>query len=408
VARLWWDSISNYQSYHVEYRKSGNNWNWFPINTNDAHAKATDLEPDMDYEARVNGITNENVSGPWSNTVTFHTPPLPVINCGDQPVPLSTQTVHPLTMAAPGNIWQIGQFELIVSQLQNMQSSSGIYSGLGKVVLPLGGMNVRCSFTNIMVDEDHRVRNGEVVALSEGVSTWLSQWSSPFDAVIYNYNQPIDSLYVDGDGNIVIVGQNGDTTQIQNQSSGTQHNMVVSDPNGNYWVIEPNGTVTYVPAEFADIIKQALLSLKTESKDSSTIYHDAYLQANSQVTQMQFGNSTSQSGVYKFLMIDETDDEINDLSTINNGSSFKGKIDVRREKELNWVLCETEKTFSTHYIEKGTFPELAICVIVDNIKLLDDLKDWKQQNIPVESMVGKTKSKYKVFLKTIIESIIYK
>ena len=275
VARLWWDSISNYQSYHVEYRKSGNNWNWFPINITAAHAKATDLEPDMDYEARVNGITNENVTGPWSNTVTFHTSPLPVINCGDQPVPLSSQNIHPLTMAAPGNTWQIGQFELIVTQLQNLQSSSGIYSGLGKVVLPLGGINVRCSFTNVMVDEDHRVVSGEVLALSEGVSAWLSQWSSTYhydDS--FNCSCDIDSIYVNANNQVIIVCQGGDTIVVPDDIEG---GLLVTDGNGNQWVVNGDGTIVPVEgggllpvtqdtltATEKSILRKALLLIKTE------------------------------------------------------------------------------------------------------------------------------------------------
>ena len=86
------------------------------------------------------------------------------------------QNIKPLTFASIGNIWQVGQFELLVSQLQNANSPNGIYSGLGKIVLPFGGINVRCSFQNILVDEGHNVKTGVITALTDGVTNWLSQW----------------------------------------------------------------------------------------------------------------------------------------------------------------------------------------------------------------------------------------
>jgi hypothetical protein len=275
TARLWWDSITTFQSYRLEYRKANGNWNWFGVTTAKASSLVADLEPNTDYEAHVNGTTNENYTSGWSNTVTFHTPPAPVINCGDQPVPVNLQNFHPLTSAAQGSIFQVGQFELLVSQLQNTQSLNGTYSGLGRVVLPLAGINVRCSFSNITVDENHIVLTGQVVALSDGIDNWLEQWQSN-----YTYDNSfccscdIDSIYVNSYGQIIIVCQDGNTIIVPDDGVG---GLLVTDGNGDQWIVNENGTV--VPVEGGallpvthdtltiaemDILKAAMQKIKSE------------------------------------------------------------------------------------------------------------------------------------------------
>lgn len=236
-ARCMWDSVSAYTSYHLEFRKM-NTTNWFPINTANSNARITALEPLTQYEAQVHGIFPNGNDGPWSNIVTFTTPAQAVLNCGEASPPPAQQNFQPLTIANVGMIWQVGQFEMVVTQLNNPANPNGLYSGLGKVVMPLG-VTLNVGYTNIQVGMDQVMYGGTVRAITEGVSAWMTQWNlyTLFETVDYNYGGGIDSVYV-VNGMIVIVGDSGQTT-----INAYQPPYTIQDANGTMYTIMPDGTI---------------------------------------------------------------------------------------------------------------------------------------------------------------------
>lgn len=236
-ARCMWDSTSVYQSYHLEYRRV-NTTNWFPINTQNSNVRITSLEPLTQYEAQVQGIFPNSDEGPWSNIVTFTTPAQAVLNCGESSPPPAQQNFSPLTQATTGMIWQVGQFEMIVTQLNNMSNPNGLYSGLGRVVMPLG-VSLNCTFTNIQVGVDQVMYAGEVRAVTEGVGSWLTQYNlfQLFEMVDYNYGGDIDSVYV-VNGMIVIMGDSGQTT-----IHAYQPPYSIQDASGTIYTIMPDGSI---------------------------------------------------------------------------------------------------------------------------------------------------------------------
>jgi hypothetical protein len=236
-ARCTWDSTSVYASYHLEFRKV-NTPNWFPVNTTSAHARITSLEPLTQYEAQVHGISPSGSDGPWSNIVTFTTPAQAVLNCGEASPPPAQQNFAPLTQATTGMIWQVGQFEMIVTQLTNLSSPNGLYSGLGKMIMPLG-ITLNVSFTNIQIGIDQVMYAGEVNAVTEGVSAWVTQWNlvQLFEIVDYNYAGDIDSVYI-LNGMVVILGDSGQVT-----INAYQPPYTIQDANGTMYTIMPDGSV---------------------------------------------------------------------------------------------------------------------------------------------------------------------
>lgn len=236
-ARCMWDSAAAYASYHLEYRKVSTT-NWFPLNTPNSNVRITSLEPLTQYEAQVQGIFSNGEEGPWSNIVTFTTPAQAVLNCGESSPPPAQQNFVPLTQASTGMIWQVGQFEMIVTQLNNMSHPNGLYSGLGKVVMPLG-VTLNCAYTNIQVGADQVMYNGEVRAVTEGVSAWMTQWNlfQMFEMVDYNYGGGIDSVYV-VNGMIVIMGDSGQVT-----IPAYQPPYSIQDANGTVYTIMPDGSI---------------------------------------------------------------------------------------------------------------------------------------------------------------------
>ncbi len=284
-AKLAWDSIPIFTNYHLEYRKANGNWNWMPVNTTNVHTKVFDLEPETDYEARVNGSTNDGYTGQWSNTVAFRTPPTPIINCEDVAPPPSMQNFQPLTKATVGSIWEIGQFEVIVTSLQNTQSNNGQYTGQGRVLLPFGGLGIAGNFTNLTVNNNYVVVAGNIDAITKGVDKWLQQHNDNNEYVYddsYVYNGCIDSIYVNTNNQVVITDCNGQTTVIPNDTNG---GLLITDANGNQWIVNSDGSVTPVnggmilpgssqpltPDEL-DILKLAMGLLRVEN--TSTIVNN--------------------------------------------------------------------------------------------------------------------------------------
>lgn len=242
VLQYSWDSLSLFTSYKLEYRKLGGT-NWFPVTTPNKGTVVNNLEPENTYEARVKGIHSEG-EGPWSNTVTLTTPAKPVITCGQGILPNAAAAFKPLTNGKVGQIWDIGQFEMIVTQLDNPNNSAGSYSGYGKIEIPfMLGIGLNGKFTNILVNDAMQVVQGKVEIVTQGVDGWISSNTSYQYDDTYIYNGSIDSVYVNGNGQVVVVDSNGNSTTIPNDTNG---GLLVQDGNGNQWVVNADGSVTPV------------------------------------------------------------------------------------------------------------------------------------------------------------------
>lgn len=167
LIKYTWDSLSVFTSYQLEYRKQGGA-NWFPVNTTEHKTLVTNLEPQNTYEARVKGILSDG-EGPWSNVVTITTPAKPVIVCGQSSPPPLGNNFQPLRTGKAGQIWNVGQFDMLVTSLTVSNNPMGKYSGYGKIEIPfMLGTNLTGKFTDILVNEEMEVVNGKVEILSEG------------------------------------------------------------------------------------------------------------------------------------------------------------------------------------------------------------------------------------------------
>jgi hypothetical protein len=227
VAKYTWDSLSIFLSYKLEYRKVGTP-NWFPINTSLCRSLVNNLEPENTYEARVKGVFSEG-DGPWSNVVTITTPAKPIIACGQSGIPPLAANFVPLTTGKTSQVWNIGQFDMLVTQLDNPNNPNGKYSGYGKIVIPfLLNMNLRGKFTNITVNEAMEVVEGRVEITTTGQSgpgiinldTLITNISNAIDNIIGNLNSGnIDSASI-ADFNITMTTMLGsDSTLSSLQSS---------------------------------------------------------------------------------------------------------------------------------------------------------------------------------------------
>lgn len=288
-ARCTWDSLGVFASYHIQFRKV-NTPNWFSLNTDRASLRITGLEPNCNYEAQVQGVFNDGSFGPWSNVANWHTPLPQELNCGEASPPPAQQNFHPLTQATVGMIWQVGQFEMSVTALNNLQSNGGWYSGAGKIVLPFG-VTLACAFSNVQIGEDQTLYAGEVKAATNGITNWLLQYNHGYQYdTSYFYHGTIDSLYVNANGQVVILDANGNTTIV---TIDTSNGALFTDSSGNQWIVNPDGSITFVTggyllpftndtlnAQEMRILKLAMTNIRNEISPGSISQKEQTMQSN--------------------------------------------------------------------------------------------------------------------------------
>lgn len=403
-ARCMWDSTSVYASYHFEFRKL-NTPNWFPVNTNNSNVRITSLEPLTSYEAQVHGIFPNGSDGPWSNIVTFTTPAQAVLNCGESSPPPSQQNFSPLAQATTGMLWQIGQFEMVVTQLNNPSSANGLYSGLGKMILPLG-VTVACTFTNIQIGTDQIMYAGEVKAITEGVSAWLTQWQSTFnsyEAANISMNTNLDSVYLNNLGQIILVDENGNTTTIENPSNGN-NNVIITDSNGDVWIIDPNGNITIVNAQISNIIKLALIEIDQES-ENLIAQHNQSLQTSVQL--LDNARDSVSSNVppdidFGFVITDTTTTTLIPSSEIQ----FSNQYHIRTSSSIGYFSQSTLDEMSEVYLQNNTWAELAV-LTVNNVKLLDLIQSRISAGDSQNQLVSFTKLQIENYVKSLTYHFMY-
>lgn len=408
-AKMVWDSIPVFTSYHMEYRKAGGGWNWMPVNTSNARTKVFDLEPETDYEVHVNGTTSDGYTGQWSNTATFRTPPTPVINCEDVSPPATMQNFQPLTKANIGMIWNIGQFEMIIASLQNTQSTGGQYTGQGRVLLPFGGLGIAGTFTNIVVNSNQIVVQGNVEAITKGVDKWLQQHNDNIEhEIVTNINGTIDTIIVNSNGTIQITTTDGNTTTITNQAAGGNQNQIINDSAGNSYVITPNGTVIYVSADAGNIIKLALQDIKSTFTSTVSVLNQAYDNAKQQIEQANGLSTTSNNQEQFNETIIEEEDETLTSSQAQNLSTETNKMISFKDALINKRKWFVLNEMAVHYLDKKSYAELGLIIIAPNQILIEQI-DLKLKNNEMEnSIVLYISNEIQEFVEKIILSRINK
>jgi hypothetical protein len=168
--------LSAYNRYLVEFRPTsleGETWNWWPDTVSGFQMPIYRLIPERTYEVRVTGIAGNFMSEP-SVIVTFTTPPVREYVCGEADLPYLPTQYQPLLSAHKGDVFQIGQFALEVSDILPL-GQAGHYKGRGTIPHGfLGGARIRVQFSDLLVDNQFNVREGIASAITDGVDSWLN------------------------------------------------------------------------------------------------------------------------------------------------------------------------------------------------------------------------------------------
>jgi TANFOR domain-containing protein len=256
-ARIWWEA-GEFGAYRVHYKKKGAASEWFTADVKTPELKVFDLEPDTQYETRVQGKTAYGY-GYYTDIVTFRTQPLQVNQCGDPavtPGPLG----NPLPFATAGMTITASDMDIILTDVQHT-GVDGWYKGLGRVqVKYLGGASFTVRFDRLYIDENRQAKEGRIEVVSKGINAMIAEqlpppppvstpgvpqnWSDvDFSDRVFEYDQiAIDNIITDASGNLVITDDTG-ATLVNTEVSAILLNapekaVIIEDKNGDQWVVQ--------------------------------------------------------------------------------------------------------------------------------------------------------------------------
>jgi hypothetical protein len=399
-----WDSLDIFSSYELEYRKQGGA-NWFPVYTSTNTTVVNNLEPQATYEAHVRGVAQEGM-GPWSNTVTITTPAKPIIVCGQSSVPPSMDNFKPLKAGKKGQVWTVGQFDMLVTRLESENDPGGSYSGYGKIEVPfLLGLNLHGKFSNILMNEEMVMVQGEITIVSQGIDVF-TKFLDNQTKVDTTYNGDIDSVYVGPDGKIVIIDKNGTKTDL----TPDKLPYVIQDSNGDKYTIGTDGKIVKqagIPTvaltdDQKNVYKEALKKLKAENSESKlselkddqeqkSKAFDEYLTTTLGVDVQKVSPSNSSDDDIILIPLDET----GSTKEISEESDFK-------KAEFEYLLARVCRSFSKSTLIEADYNLLANYIIINEKKshlyIADELKIGK----PVNEIAEVVKDEIRKFIAAIL------
>jgi hypothetical protein len=305
--KVWWEAIAEAGKYKVNYKKSGDDHEWFAEEATEASISFYELEPNTEYEVRVQAYQGENY-GPYSEIVKFKTRLSKIYQCGDA-LPALPEPGKPLASAAKGTIVNVQGLELVVEEATNT-GGAGLYKGTGRVSVPyLGGASFNTVFNNLFIDENRVATSGRIDFVTEAIDNWVEdklaeqkreereeqqkenkeKWKDTdfHEEVTYYDKIEIEDIRVEN-GKLVIVGKDalGNAQTVTNDAvlklaDSTGKAIIIEDKNGDQWVVQPGGKVSKVPGgglsptmnvvvseEALDVVKKALTELRTMYNES--------------------------------------------------------------------------------------------------------------------------------------------
>ncbi|UII20015.1 fibronectin type III domain-containing protein [Fulvivirga ligni] len=259
-ASISWEPLDNHTAFSIRYRPASSDGAWEEQSTYLSDLELNSLQPGTTYNYQV-AATCSNVNGPFTPIAQFTTPQrnLDEFACGTIEPTYDLSNTELIEELKPGDYIYAGDFDI---QIDNVVGESGEFTGGGKAEIPfLHFVKVRAVFTDIKVNTDRRVIDGNVYTYWDPESSMFYDASTPPDAISEGddglanggsgeepdaiadsttVDGEISQIYEDPDGNIIVVTTTGDTTSIP-----PNKNVVVTDSNGNSTIVGPDGTTSY-------------------------------------------------------------------------------------------------------------------------------------------------------------------
>jgi hypothetical protein len=260
--KIWW-TTGYYDSYRVEYKKTGGSgaYEWFKSNTEKGEIKIFDLEPDTEYEARVQAMKS-GYYGQYSDIVKFRTLPERPAQCGENPdLPDQNNPGNPLTSIITGTVVNARGVDMTLLQVTPLEIP-GWYKGIGQVTLDyFMGLSYGATFDRIYINENRDVVLGRIDVISESMAALVEEqiaaneaeagtttssdprWEdTDFHEEVFQYDIDITNVTVDAQGNVIIF--DGSNNPIPNPEitailvNMPQKAIIIEDKKGDQWVVQ--------------------------------------------------------------------------------------------------------------------------------------------------------------------------
>ncbi|MBP2834032.1 fibronectin type III domain-containing protein [Aquimarina sp. U1-2] len=253
---VYWDEDpTTYTEYAIAYREVGReNAQWFTMRTNSAWATVWDLKPGTTYEYKVKGKCKyqySEYSEPQRITTETAQDETANYNCGIVPDEIAITNREPVANIMVGDRITAGDFVITITDIED--ESNGRITGVGYVRVPyfeLARFAVR--FSGILINTDYQLAEGEIVTLYDpkfGADAQMTVDVNTNVGEVFNgdrgdtEDQKVDfvisSIEIDGNGAIVIRGENGEEAIIPGG-----RDITITDSEGTPWTVGEDGTIT--------------------------------------------------------------------------------------------------------------------------------------------------------------------
>ncbi len=263
-AKIWWEE-GYFDGYRVYYKKSGAQWEWFYNEVTKTEFKVFDLEPDNEYEVRVQG-KKDGFYSPFTEIIKFRTREKVLAQCGD-PAIVATDLGNPLPLALTGMTINASDHDVTFIQVESI-GQPGWFKGNGTATLPFLGGTYFVYFDRLYVDENREAKGGKIRVASEGMAKMIEeqlaaqkdkkkaeqqkanqqQWSgTDFYEDVIEFNYAIEDIVIDASGNLLITQEGGQAivnTEVPAiLAKAPDKAVIVEDKNGDQYVVQKDKTI---------------------------------------------------------------------------------------------------------------------------------------------------------------------
>jgi TANFOR domain-containing protein len=294
-ARIWWES-GKYDGYLVNYKKAGQGHEWFThqVRAPDAEFKLFDLEPDTEYEIRIQA-KKSGYLGDYSDVVKFRTKEHVIMQCG------VVSDISPADISRPHRSLIRGMMieaDDIEVQLDNvLHLGDGWYKGTGRTSIDyFGGAVFAVTFERLFVDENRMSGIGRIDFVTQGVAALVHDqvvamenqqrdaaqqqnqeaWQGTifYEEIFLYDNIEIEQITVDVSDQITITDKEGnvlfntDITQILLNTP--EKAIIIEDKNGDQYVVQNdagNSKIKITKVEGGGLMPGSNLAVTDEDKD---------------------------------------------------------------------------------------------------------------------------------------------
>ncbi len=263
-ARVWWTKDpAKFDAYKIYYKKSGNGYNWFTVETTADSIRITDLEPNTEYQVRMQGKKN-NSYGLYSGLRYFKTPALVPRQCGSDPLLDSSISPRPITNLSNGAMVTYHEFDININEFEPL-SQPGYYKiKKGTVSIPFfAGRLFGLKSESVFINDQNIITQGTILFDSKDLQAWIDDHldddfggNDVGDVVSGDDGADYTVGYgIGGPGAIlpVLPITNGVTDLIITRADGGKDTLknvplptTIKDVNGNIFGVDKDGKVTFI------------------------------------------------------------------------------------------------------------------------------------------------------------------